>query len=142
MVDSLGVCKFSTSETYTVMPADLAKGLQALGYDFTEKSLLEIGERIVNLERLFNQLHGLNREDDMLPLRFTEEPLAVYDFETDPDSDEVHRSASPIATGKIHDWNAMLDRYYKLRGWDDQGHPSPETLTRLGLQDTSLGKGS
>jgi len=141
VVDSLGVCKFSTSETYTVMPADLAKGLQALGYDFTEESLLEIGERIVNLERLFNQLHGLNREDDMLPLRFTEEPLDVYDFETDSDSDEVHRSASPIATGKIHDWNAMLDRYYKLRGWDEQGHPSSETLVRLGLQDISLGQG-
>ena len=80
-------------------------------------------------------MHGLNREDDTLPRRFTEEPLAVYDFDTDPDTDEVHRSESPIATGIIHDWDAMLDRYYELRGWDEQGHPLPETLTRLGLQD-------
>ena len=133
IVDSLGVCKFSTAETYTVMPADLAAGLQALGYDFTEESLLEIGERIVNLERLFNQSHGFDRKDDILPRRFTEEPLDVYDYETDPDSDEVRRSASPIVTGMIHDWDAMLDRYYELRGWDEQGHPLPETLARLGL---------
>jgi aldehyde:ferredoxin oxidoreductase len=133
VVDSLGVCKFSTAETYTVMPADLAAGLQALGFDFTEESLLEIGERIVNLERLFNQAHGFDRKDDILPRRFTEEPLDVYEYETDPDSDEVRRSASPIVTGTIHDWDAMLDRYYELRGWDAQGHPLPETLSRLGL---------
>ena len=133
VVDSLGVCKFSTAETYTVMPADLAAGLQALGFDFSEESLLEIGERIVNLERLFNQAHGFDRKDDILPRRFTEEPLDVYEYETDPDSDEVRRSASPIVTGRIHDWDAMLDRYYELRGWDEQGHPLPETLARLGL---------
>jgi aldehyde:ferredoxin oxidoreductase len=105
-----------------------------LGLDFSEESLLEIGERIVNLERLFNQAHGFDRKDDILPRRFTEEPLDVYEYETDPDSDEVRRSASPIVTGRIHDWDAMLDRYYELRGWDEQGHPLPETQSRLGLK--------
>ena len=133
VVDSLGVCKFSTAETYALMPIDLAAGLQALGYDYTEESLLEIGERIVNLERLFNQLHGFGRKDDTLPQRFTAEPLAVYEYEADPDSDEARRSESPIATGIIHDWDAMLDRYYELRGWDENGHPLPETLTKLEL---------
>ncbi|MBU1662904.1 MAG: aldehyde ferredoxin oxidoreductase family protein, partial [Chloroflexi bacterium] len=133
VVDSLGVCKFSTAETYALMPADLAVGLRALGYNFTAESLLEIGERIVNLERLFNQMHGFGRKDDTLPQRFTTEPLDVYEYEAVPDSDEDRRSESPIATGIIHDWDAMLDRYYELRGWDENGHPLPQTLTRLGL---------
>ncbi|MCD4672265.1 MAG: aldehyde ferredoxin oxidoreductase C-terminal domain-containing protein, partial [Anaerolineaceae bacterium] len=96
VVDSLGVCKFSTAETYALMPIDLAAGLQALGYDYTEESLLEIGERIVNLERLFNQLHGFGRKDDTLPQRFTAEPLAVYEYEADPDSDEARRPVSSM----------------------------------------------
>lgn len=133
IVDSLGVCKFSTAETYALMPADLATGLVALGYDHTEESLLEIGERIVNLERLFNQLHGFDRKDDILPKRFTVEPLAVYEYEAGTDSDEARRSESPIAIGIINNWDAMIDRYYELRGWDANGHPLPETLTRLGL---------
>ena len=133
VVDSLGVCKFSTSETYAVMPDDLAKGMQALGYDFSEADLMEVGERIVNLERLFNQAHGFNRKDDNLPRRFTEEILEVYDYELDPVSNLVQRSEMPVATGIIHDLDLMLDRYYQLRGWDEQGLPRTETLRRLGI---------
>jgi aldehyde:ferredoxin oxidoreductase len=31
----------------------------------------------------------------------------------------------------------MLDRYYRLRGWSQDGIPTPETLARLGLTDWS-----
>jgi aldehyde:ferredoxin oxidoreductase len=120
IVDSLGVCKFSTVETYPLYPEDLVRGLSALGYKLTADELLQIGERIVNLERMYNVRLGLSAVDDRLPARFTEEPLPVVHGETTT----VHR---------IEDFEKMLKRYYVLRGWDENGIPTGEKLRELGL---------
>jgi len=130
--DALGVCKFTTAETYALYPEDLAAGLSALGgREVTAQELLTTGERIVNLERLYNVRLGLSRTDDRLPERITGEPLPVYLF------DGGRPSADPVHVGRIHNLDAMLDRYYRLRGWDENGIPRPETLARLGLSDWS-----
>ncbi|MBU1877748.1 MAG: aldehyde ferredoxin oxidoreductase C-terminal domain-containing protein, partial [Chloroflexi bacterium] len=113
--DALGVCKFTTAETYALYPEDLARGLGALwGRPVSADELLTAGERIVNLERLYNVRLGLSRADDRLPARFTTETLPALD-------------------GRLHDFDAMLDRYYRLRGWDATGIPTPETLHQLEL---------
>jgi aldehyde:ferredoxin oxidoreductase len=113
ITDALGVCKFSTAETYVFMPSDFAKALTALtGKGFTEKTLMDCGERIVNLERCFNVREGFSRKDDELPERFLSEPFESSVVELDK----------------------MLSRYYKLRGWSEDGIPKKETLERLGLQ--------
>lgn len=138
IADSLGLCKFSTSETYVVMPDDLAAGLRALGYETTGAHLLEAGERIVNLERLYNFRHGFGRADDQLPARFTEEPLEIYTFTLNEQTQKMDRSEKPAHTGRIHDFQAMLDRYYLLRGWNQDGAPSQATLARLGLDDLAV----
>lgn len=132
-VDSVGACKFSTLQNFIVMPDDLAAGLRALGWQITGAELLTAGERIVNLERLFNVRHGLGREDDMLPRRFTEEPIDVYAWTPDPDTGLARRSAQPIVRGALADLDQMLDRYYHLRGWNADGVPQAGTLERLGL---------
>jgi aldehyde:ferredoxin oxidoreductase len=132
--DGLGVCKFTTAETYALFPEDLAAGLSALwGREISGAELLTAGERIVNLERLYNVRLGLSRADDRLPSRFTTEPLEVYDFVRHEATGEVRRSAEPLYTGVLRDFEAMLSRYYRLRGWDQNGVPTPETLRRLGL---------
>ncbi len=133
IADSLGLCKFSTAETYVVMPDDIAEGLSALGYEYTGDELLTAGERIVNLERLYNIRHGFSRKDDYLPERFSREPLDVYAYHAAPSGDEMVRSEEPITTGVVQDMDAMLDRYYQLRNWDNEGKPTPETLKRLGI---------
>lgn len=135
VIDSLGVCKFSTAETYCLMPEDLAKGLSELGYKFTAEELLSIGERIVNLERLYNLRHGLNREQDTMPARFRSEPLDIFSYSFDPVSGEALRSATPVVSGALVEFEGMLDRYYELRGWDRNGVPTSQTLDRLGLSD-------
>jgi aldehyde:ferredoxin oxidoreductase len=129
--DSLGLCKFSTSETYIVMPEDIAAGLSALGRPCTGEDLLTAGERIVNLERQYNVRHGFSRKDDALPSRFRLEPLPVYDFVPGPAETGPVRSEEPVTVGRIQDFDGMLDRYYRLRGWDSDGVPTPETLSRL-----------
>ena len=75
------------------------------------------GERINNLERLFNVRCGLRRKDDMLPKRF-------LNTKFDKGS----------AAGKTLPLDQMLDEYYQVRGWDPEtGIPLPETLERVGL---------
>ena len=126
--DALGVCKFTTAETYALFPEDLAAGLSALwGREVSGEKLLTAGERIVNLERLYNVRLGLSRADDQLPSRFTSEPLEVRSFE------HGEATGEPVHIGRLRDFEAMLSRYYCLRGWDENGVPTPETLRRLEL---------
>ena len=120
VADSLGVCKFSTVETYPLYPRDLAKGLSVLGHEMDAEDLLRIGERIVNLERVYNTRLGLSASDDRLPTRFTEEVLSVQHGQT-------------VDQHIIEDMDSMLTRYYELRGWDANGIPTNEKLKELGL---------
>jgi aldehyde:ferredoxin oxidoreductase len=128
--DALGACKFTTAETYALHPEDLAAGLSALwSREVSSEEMLAAGERIVNLERLYNTRLGLSRADDRLPARFTEEPLPIYAFEGDG------LSIEPVHEARLRDLDAMLARYYHLRGWDQHGIPTPEALERLNLGD-------
>ena len=136
IVDSFGLCKFSSAETYVVLPEDIAAGLTALGFKYTPQELLVAGERIVNLERLYNVRHHLSRKDDYLPKRFSNEPLEIYQYTYSPELDEEIPSEQPILVGEIKDFDAMLDRYYQLRGWSENGIPTLQTLQRLGMTDS------
>ncbi len=139
VTDSLGICKFSTVEEYSLFPEDLAPGVSAqLGEPVTGEGLLKVGERIVNLERLYNVREGMGRQQDRLPRRFTEEPAPLYEYDLDPVTGEMKRSDEPIRYGLIKDFDGMLDRYYDLRGWSRDGIPTEETLQRLGLPDYSI----
>ncbi len=135
--DAFGVCKFTTTEEYSLMPSDFLPGLKILGHDLDEDQLLQIGERIVNLERLFNVREGFDREDDTLPRRFTKEPMPVYANETDPITG-VTTLGKQIGTAIVEDLDAMLNRYYLLRGWDLSGKPTSEKLDELGLTQEYL----
>ena len=134
VTDALGICKFSTTEEYSLLPGDLAPGLAALWDEpLTGEDLLQIGERIVNLERLYNVREGLSRADDRLPARFIEETVPLFGFERDPETGRSRQSSVPVGHAQIYDFEAMLDRYYQLRGWSRDGIPKPATLRRLGL---------
>jgi aldehyde:ferredoxin oxidoreductase len=107
------------------------------GREISGEELLTAGERIVNLERLYNVRLGLLRADDRLPDRFTSEPLEVYAFNRDEATGDVQPSPEPVHVGVLRDFDGMLDRYYRLRGWDENGVPTPETLHRLGVDVVS-----
>jgi len=121
VVDSVGVCKsggtFVLAEIYW---SDIAAALEAAtGIPMPVERLKWIGERIYNLQRCYNALHGITRKDDRLPRRFREEP-----------------SPSGNARGETIDTEAMLDEYYALRGWSQEtGWPTREKLQELGLDD-------
>ncbi len=116
VTDSLVTCKFLE---YSVGYDHLARILSAAtGIDYTVSSLQTIGERIWNLERLYNIREGIDGAQDTLPLRFLEEPL----------------KEGP-SSGRVVDLEKMMGDYYQTRGWDEEGVPTPGKLEELGLED-------
>ncbi|MFO8056736.1 MAG: aldehyde ferredoxin oxidoreductase family protein [bacterium] len=91
----------------------------ATGKELSKDGLYELGERVWNLVRVFNVRQGFTRKDDILPARFMTEPL--------PDGPaKGHVISAPIL-------DRLIDEYYELRGWDENGLPKRETLERLGV---------
>ncbi|MFP4040879.1 MAG: aldehyde ferredoxin oxidoreductase family protein [Desulfosudaceae bacterium] len=87
---------------------------QATGLPMDFGRFMEVGQRGYTLERLFNLREGLTRKDDHLPKRFTDQAL----------------SGNPKMRVPL---DKMLPKYYKLRGWDKNGRPTPRTRKKLGL---------
>ncbi len=83
-----------------------------------EGELLKIGERIYNLERVFNIREGFSRKDDTFPARMLNEPL---------------KNAGRAEGQIIRKPEVRLDEYYQFRGWDKNGVPTREKLGMLDL---------
>ena len=117
MIDSSGVCNFIVitipDENKLINLLEKATGLSFGG----REGLLKAGERVFNLEKLFNLEAGLTAKDDTLPKRFYKEPM-------------------PDGPGKGHviHTDEMLSEYYELRGWNAKGVPTSEKLKELGIQ--------
>ena len=99
--------------------------LNELGYDVDAAELETIGERAWNVARLFNLREGFGRDEDEMPVRFTE-PL---------------ENGGPADGKRITpaEFDAMLDDYYDLRGWTgEEGRPTAETLARLDIEEFAV----
>ena len=122
VLDSLVVCKFAG---FAVGEGYWARMLSAAtGELFEPQDLVRVGERIWNVERLFNLAAGFTRDDDSLPWRLREEPV----------------KAGP-AKGQVVDLQPMLDEYYSSRGWDAQGRPARRKFEDLQLLDLAAHAG-
>ncbi len=114
VIDSLVYCKFANM---AVAEEFFARTLTAVtGEHFTADDLMKVGERVWNLERLYNQREGFTQNDDTLPDRLLNEPVA--------------EGPSKGFTAKLA---PMLVEYYQFRGWDENGVPKADKLAELGL---------
>jgi len=115
-IDSLIACRFvnlAVSEEY------FARILSAVtGVEYQTQDLHRIGERIWNLERLYNLQAGLDCSFDTLPSRLLEEPVR-----------------NGPSGGRVVELKPMLDEYYRFRGWNESGVPTPGKLRELGLEE-------
>ncbi len=116
VMDSLGLCNWPLMGLKFNNFVPMVNS--CLGTTYQADDLHEIGARIWNLERLFNLKAGFDRRQDALPERLLEEPI--------PDGPAKGQ------TSKLYD---MLDEYYTLRGWNEEGKPSSDTLKILELED-------
>ncbi|MBQ04756.1 aldehyde ferredoxin oxidoreductase [Candidatus Bathyarchaeota archaeon] len=115
VTDSLVTCKFLE---YSVGYDHLARILSAsTGINYTISGLQKIGERIWNLERLYNIREGIDGTQDTLPSRFLKDPLK-----------------EGSSSGQVVDLDKMLVEYYQTRGWNEEGVPTSSKLDDLGLE--------
>jgi aldehyde:ferredoxin oxidoreductase len=125
MDDSLTQCRFASERGFGgVINDNYARMINSVtGWNLTLEEIERIGERVYNLERAFNCREGVSRRDDALPHRTSHQPI--------PDGPSKGMQTPP------DEFNAMLDEYYRLRGWDSNGIPTREKLTALGLEEAA-----
>ncbi|MDZ4164900.1 MAG: aldehyde ferredoxin oxidoreductase family protein [Smithellaceae bacterium] len=125
-VDSLGVCKYHTVFLSPNHPAfeEFSRLIELnCGLELTARDLWDIANRCYTIERLYNHREGASGKDDWLPERYFDEPTKL---------------GLPVARGKSIDrgkFRAMLDEYYRLHEWDEEGKPGEALLKRLGIDD-------
>jgi aldehyde:ferredoxin oxidoreductase len=122
IIDAAGLCVFLSvrylfEPEINLWPRRLTQIMNyATGAGYDEENLLQAGERVYNLERLFLIRAGFSRSDDTLPPRMLEEPLV-----------------EGPAKGQVVELEEMLSEFYALRGWDESGIPTDSKLGELGL---------
>jgi aldehyde:ferredoxin oxidoreductase len=125
-IDCAGVCKYHcTFLSPNLMKFEhISKFLHYnVGLELSPREVWEVAERCYNIERMFNIREGFSRKDDWLSDRYFDEPT---------------KRGLEIVRGRSLDrdkFNGMLDEYYELHGWDENGVPTQETLERLGLEN-------
>jgi aldehyde:ferredoxin oxidoreductase len=114
--DSLVGCRFNTGSQIDLL-CDLVNS--ATGWDIDFNEAMMIGRRAVNMARVFNLRAGISSELDAPSERYGSTPV------------------DGPAAGKdiMKHWNDMLQNYYKLMGWDQEGRPLQVTLEELGVAD-------
>ena len=119
VMDSLGLCKLPPlcliCSYDLVAEAELVTTLLETEADPSE--LFAAGERIVNLERLFNLKHGVSHRDDRLPDMFFDKEYNAGQKPSEP-----------------YEWmEPMQQEFYAVMGWDKEGRPTPGKLAELGI---------
>ena len=119
VIDSMGHCLFTSFAMGGQEYTDLLNA--ATGTNWTVEQVLEIGDRIYNIERMFNKAAGMKPEDDRLPKRLLNDPIV-----------------NGPSKGMVSQLPLTLPQYYEARGWVN-AFPTDETLKKLGL-DECIGK--
>ena len=107
--------------TFALGGEDYAEALSAImDWPVTAQEIRLIGEKALNLTRLFNIREGFTRQDDTLPQRLFSQPAT-----RGPSKGQVVDKAA---------FEMMLDEYYQCMGWDNNGVPTEDKLKELGLE--------
>jgi len=124
VLDMMELCRFVRFGTEIITPEALCSLYSmATGIPLDIKSMMTAAERVYNLERAFLVRMGITRKDDTLIGKWVDEPVPSGTYQGETIDKEK--------------WDAMLDEYYQLRGWDNNGIPTPEKLNALGLEEAS-----
>lgn len=131
IVDSLGICKFAFGHSpywhasrgqIDEMEKCLVDSIEVVtGEKFLWDELIGIADRVITTDRVFINNHGMSRKDD--------QPCWRDSTEECPGEHPV--GLSPLPPIDNEKFGKMLDTYYELRGWDNDGKPTRSTLKKL-----------
>lgn len=114
-IDSVGLCLFTSFAMGAKDYADLYNAV--CGTSLSGEDFIQAGERIWNLERIFNLNAGINPSEDTLPKRLLKDPV--------PEGP---------SKGWVNKLDQLLPEYYNVRGWDEKGIPTEDRLSELGIK--------
>ena len=117
--DMIGMCKLHTQFLDPHMPGfeEFSRLIYLnTGLQMSPREIWDCANRAYTAERLFNIREGYKSENDLLP-------------------DEFFVDSSYMKNNRLdkEKFKAMLNEYYKIHDWDENGEPKPETLRKLGL---------
>ena len=121
MLDSVELCQFVYGPAWTLYgPAETVEMMRAVtGWDITVEELMTVGERRLNLFRMFNAREGLDRKQDKLPKKFFK---------------KLQGTGPTAGIALTHEEiESAIDEYYRLAGWTNNGIPTTETMERLDI---------
>ncbi len=123
LFNNLVTCMFGGATQFMMVgfgPSTYADILNKItGWGVSYEELMEVGERSLNLMRLYNyKIKGWDVKDDRFAgkLAYEEGEVGIY-------------------KGKIVPWDEILQEYYKLRGWTPRGLPTKERLAELKIDN-------
>jgi aldehyde:ferredoxin oxidoreductase len=121
LFNSLNICAWSVGGLFGgLMPDEIAELFSAVtGVDMSGDEMMKVGERIYNVERVFNVREGCRRKDDTLPKKY----LTL---------EQTPRGQSGLDET---DLQKMLDDFYGFKGWDSDGIPTTQKLKELRLAE-------
>ncbi len=121
-LDSLDICQFVFGAGWQLYdPAQLVETVRAItGWDVSMPELLKLGEKRINLMRVFNLRAGIVASADILPQKI---------FQPLMGGNSDGRSIDPI------EFEQARRDYYQMAGWDaESGIPGQAKLESLGIE--------
>ncbi len=115
-IDSVGLCLFTSFALGADDYADLYNAIS--GTNLSGNDFIESGERVWNIERVFNLKAGIDPSMDTLPKRLLEDPIA-----------------DGPSKGWVNKLSETLPKYYQARGWSESGIPTEARLESLGIEE-------
>ena len=116
LFDALTLCKFAPFTVTKI--CDILNAIT--GWNVDSDSLLNIGDRSINIKRAISNKLGLTREEDRLP------KICLKSLNEGSTS------------GSVPNMDYLLREYYQYRKWDwETGKPSKEVLIELGLNNVA-----
>ena len=114
-LDALNICIFASVPTRLLSVETISRLVGAVtGWETSAYELMRWGARRNHLMRVYNLREGLTREDDQLPERFYIMPI------------DFGRLKGTVI--KRDAFEHMVQTFYEMNGWDQDGIPLPATL--------------
>lgn len=125
LFNSLVTCMFGSATMFLMVgfgPSTYAEILNKItGWDTSYDELMQIGERVFNLQRLFNyRIKGWDHKEDTFADQRAYEPAQMG-----------------IYKGKVVPWDEVLQEYYSVRGWSKEGIPMKAKIEELDLGEVT-----
>jgi aldehyde:ferredoxin oxidoreductase len=121
LLDTLELCQFVWGPAWTLYgPTETVELVRAVtGWPVSLFELMKVGERRLNLLRIFNAREGFSRKDDCLPTKFFKSLGG-----TGP--------TAGLAIDPV-EFEQAMSLYYEINGWTQDGTPTPAKLVDLGI---------